>query len=310
VRTITNASGAVVECYDYLPFGRTLGAADNGRSAAGCHPAMADALPADSRTADRFTGKQRDEFGLDYFGARHYSAPLGRFMSPDPLNIPNLRQLKPELFGKVIANPQNWNAFSYAHNNPLNKMDPDGYLTIIVPGTWNDHKAWEDWEEKYGFKKQVEKTFGEKAIVLDNGGMGNTKNARTEAARKINEIIKNHEFAEGEKLNIVAHSHGGNAVKEATHNMDHKIDNLVTLGTPIRNDYIPDYSKIDNFLNVFSENDSVQRLGMGIISGARRTSYNPNVRNIDVTMPYEPGHSELWQNLSIWNSIIEPKLKR
>jgi len=31
-------------------------------------------------------GKERDaETGLDYFGARYYSAAQGRFVSPDPL---------------------------------------------------------------------------------------------------------------------------------------------------------------------------------------------------------------------------------
>jgi RHS repeat-associated protein len=31
-----------------------------------------------------FTGKERDtESGNDYFGARHYSSVMGRFMSPD-----------------------------------------------------------------------------------------------------------------------------------------------------------------------------------------------------------------------------------
>ena len=31
-----------------------------------------------------FTGKERDaETGLDYFGARHYSNSLGRFITPD-----------------------------------------------------------------------------------------------------------------------------------------------------------------------------------------------------------------------------------
>jgi len=87
------------------------------------------------------------------------------------------------------------------------------------------------------------------------------------------------------------------------------IDNLVTFGTPVRNDYIPNYSKIVNFLNVFSQNDSVQQKGMGLISGARRTFNSPSVRNIDVTMPYEPGHSDLWKDLRIWNEIIGPILK-
>ena len=310
VRTITNSSGTVTECYDYLPFGRILGRSDNGRNAAGlnnCFPATPD-TNLTSIVDEKFTGQKRDnETGLDFFEARYFSSPLGRFTSTDPLNIPNLQQLNPGLFSKVIANPQNWNGYSYSHNNPLNKMDPDGYLTIIVPGTRNNHDEWEEDE----FRKLVEKTFGEKAIVLDNNKMGNDKKSRNEAANKINDIIKNHEFSEGEQLNIVAHSHGGNAVFEATQiGMDHKIDNLVTMGTPIRNDYIPDFSKVDNFLNVFSRNDSIQPLGSGFTLGARRMFFTPSVKNLDATGAGKPGHSDLWQKPDTWNLIIEPKLKK
>jgi RHS repeat-associated protein len=65
----------------------------------------------------RYTGKERDtESGLDYFGARYYSSNTGRFMSPDPL-------------GPWVAdatNPQTWNMYSYALNNPLTNIDPSG----------------------------------------------------------------------------------------------------------------------------------------------------------------------------------------
>ncbi len=43
VRAVTDAAGAVIECYDYLPFGRMLSASDNGRMDAGCHPPRPDA---------------------------------------------------------------------------------------------------------------------------------------------------------------------------------------------------------------------------------------------------------------------------
>ncbi len=66
-------------------------------------------------TADS-TGKERDqESGLDYFGARYYSAAQGRFTSPDPL-----------MASARISDPQTWNRYSYALNNPLRLVDPDG----------------------------------------------------------------------------------------------------------------------------------------------------------------------------------------
>jgi RHS repeat-associated protein len=47
----------------------------------------------------KFTGKERDaETGLDYFGARYFSGPQGRFTSPDPL-----------MASAKTTNPQSWN---------------------------------------------------------------------------------------------------------------------------------------------------------------------------------------------------------
>ena len=102
-------------CYDYLPFGRILSASDNGRGAAGCHPPAPDTNIASS-VDEKFTGQKRDnETGLDYFGVRYMSAPMGRFISPDPL----LNSGRPD-------NPQSWNRYAYAGNNPLRFTDPTG----------------------------------------------------------------------------------------------------------------------------------------------------------------------------------------
>jgi RHS repeat-associated protein len=63
-----------------------------------------------------FTGKERDsESGLDYFGARYFGSALGRFTSPDPL-----------MASAHASNPQSWNRYAYALNNPLRFVDPDG----------------------------------------------------------------------------------------------------------------------------------------------------------------------------------------
>jgi RHS repeat-associated protein len=114
VRTITNDNGDVIENNDYLPFGRMLSSADNGRSAVGFYPPAPD-TSIDSSTPHKFTGKERDETGLDYFGARYYSGPQGRFTSPDPL----LNSGRPTA-------PQSWNRYAYAFNNPLRFTDPTG----------------------------------------------------------------------------------------------------------------------------------------------------------------------------------------
>lgn len=71
-------------------------------------------------TEDHFTGKERDnESGNDYFGARYYASTMGRFLSPDPL----LSSGRP-------WNPQSWNRYAYALNNPLRTIDPTGLYDI------------------------------------------------------------------------------------------------------------------------------------------------------------------------------------
>lgn len=90
---------------DYSPFGAEM-AVSNGCKY-GCTSVD---------TNYKFTGKERDsESNLDNFGARFYTSTYGRFMSPDPENA-----------GADPTNPQSWNMYSYALNNPINFVDPDG----------------------------------------------------------------------------------------------------------------------------------------------------------------------------------------
>jgi RHS repeat-associated protein len=64
----------------------------------------------------KFTGKERDsETGLDYFGARYYGSTMGRFLSPDPDDDSGIEK-----------DPQSWNRYAYARNNPLLLTDPTG----------------------------------------------------------------------------------------------------------------------------------------------------------------------------------------
>jgi RHS repeat-associated protein len=72
--------------------------------------------------ASLYTGKERDaESGLDYFGARYLSSPMGRWMSPDWA-----AKAEPVPYAKM-GNPQSLNLYSYVLNNPLSKADPDGH---------------------------------------------------------------------------------------------------------------------------------------------------------------------------------------
>jgi RHS repeat-associated protein len=81
----------------------------------------------------KFTGKERDvETGLDWFKVRYMGSPQGRFTSPDPFSPIGLKRDK---FNAWIANPQRWNKYAYALNNPLVLIDPTG---MNACGTNND----------------------------------------------------------------------------------------------------------------------------------------------------------------------------
>ncbi len=66
-------------------------------------------------------GTQDDNTGLTNLGAREYDSTVGRFLSPDPLFDP--------------GDPQSWNAYSYADDNPTSNSDPTGLRCLYgAPG--------------------------------------------------------------------------------------------------------------------------------------------------------------------------------
>ena len=98
VLVTTDTAGTVVEQHDYDVFGQEVNVQ------AGAQP-------------KRFTGKERDqETGWDYFGARHYGSKIGRFTTVDPVYT----------WQENLVDPQRWNRYAYARNNPLRYIDPNG----------------------------------------------------------------------------------------------------------------------------------------------------------------------------------------
>ncbi|MGV9263273.1 polymorphic toxin-type HINT domain-containing protein [Kitasatospora sp. NPDC003701] len=57
-------------------------------------------------------GSKDDTTGLTNLGARQYDPTTGRFINPDPLLAP--------------SDPQQWNGYSYADNNPVDNTDANG----------------------------------------------------------------------------------------------------------------------------------------------------------------------------------------
>lgn len=71
----------------------------------------------------KFAGMKYDSETGDYYDyARYYSPQLGRFMSPDPA----------DLGAANPGNPQSWNRYAYAMNNPTSSTDPTGLGCVYL----------------------------------------------------------------------------------------------------------------------------------------------------------------------------------
>lgn len=114
-RVITDSAGVVVGTTDQLPFGEEFGSNGVGEK-------------------HKFTTYERDGTGVDYAVNRHYHSQHGRFNQVDPLGR-----------GAVnLADPQSLNPYSYAHNDPINFVDPTGLDEIhtVVPDTPDGFTVW------------------------------------------------------------------------------------------------------------------------------------------------------------------------
>jgi RHS repeat-associated protein len=109
----------------FVALGLLLGAALPSAAAAVVRPPTSQeiaASPVPARRVDPANARS-------YFGARYYRADIGRFTTPDPGHV-----------GGDVANPQTWNAYGYAGNNPLRNIDPDGRRWFAKDGNavWVD----------------------------------------------------------------------------------------------------------------------------------------------------------------------------
>ncbi len=157
-RLVVDKSGSLasVSRHDYLPFGEELFAGTAGRTTAqGYSPA--DGL------RQKFTTKERDnETGLDFFEARYYAGTQGRFTSADPLYIEMGR----------LADPQQFNLYTYTRNSPLKFIDPTGEEIALTGKTEADRQIeLEEIRKMLGVERSnlvdnEEKVIGGRTVML------------------------------------------------------------------------------------------------------------------------------------------------
>ncbi|MFI1152691.1 RHS repeat-associated core domain-containing protein [Streptomyces sp. NPDC020817] len=94
-------------------------------------------------------GTKEKSTGFTLLGAREYDPTTGRFLSPDPIID--------------AGDPQQWNAYAYSNNDPINKSDPSGLAwkcergetgcssgtpTGAPPPVWSGDKPTDDGEKE------------------------------------------------------------------------------------------------------------------------------------------------------------------
>ncbi|MCP3994677.1 MAG: RHS repeat-associated core domain-containing protein, partial [bacterium] len=107
-RQITDGGAVETAFHTYYPFG-------------------GDATdPGQDEVALKFTGHERDTNGsggagaLDYMHARYCAPGIGRFLSADPA-----------VLRISTKTPYRWNRYSYANNNPVKFLDPNGKTAVV-----------------------------------------------------------------------------------------------------------------------------------------------------------------------------------
>jgi RHS repeat-associated protein len=254
---ITNESALVVARHKFLPFGEE----------------MTPFVGVDGQPK-RFTGHERDsESGLDYMLARYYGAGLGRFLAVDP----SASSVDP-------TSPQTFNRYTYARNNPLNRIDPDGATDIYIGGA-ADHRT------------QIVKGY-----VQRNGSTpGRTVAYFTHDQVKEATAFANENHGNGEPMNIIGHSWGADSAIQVAAGVNGTVDNLVgvdPVGKPLRPG---GDSRPDNVANVVSvtatpsDRDSSDLVeAAGVLVGGRpdafekgaNTSINVDANHADFSKQY------------------------
>jgi RHS repeat-associated protein len=107
VRVVFDATGNVLGRMDYEPFGREL---------------FKGVFP----ITEHFGGQSVDgESGQGFFHARQYASRTGRFSRVDPIYA-------------GLFDPQRWNRYAYAGNNPIRFLDPFGLQASETEEWWQN----------------------------------------------------------------------------------------------------------------------------------------------------------------------------
>ena len=209
VVALVNSSGTITKRYEYDAFGVELNPDENDEN------------------PYRYCAEYFDiESGTIYLRARYYSPNHGRFTQLDP-----------------ARDGLNW--YAYCANNPINFLDSTGLRTYFI-----NNKS-EDGAPQYSsdFADELEEKGVEdvRTVGVYNGpgtisGTGevimemiNNGKYSEAVAEMIAEDLKNDPLEDGEELNLIGYSGGGQIVLNVCEQLDGtaKVDNSILIGAPI-----------------------------------------------------------------------------
>ncbi|MFD9409916.1 polymorphic toxin-type HINT domain-containing protein [Streptomyces sp. NPDC059989] len=119
-------------------------------------------------------GTKEKATGFTLLGAREYDPTTGRFISPDPVID--------------ARNPQQWNAYGYAGNDPINKADPSG---LAYPCENNECGGNRTWISTPTMPKPKPSGNGDQGS--NRGGSGKTKTDLDDANAEVAKAKKHRE---------------------------------------------------------------------------------------------------------------------
>jgi RHS repeat-associated protein len=174
--------------------------------------------------------------GLLYFGARYYDPAVGRWLTPDPLGMAD-----------------GTNVYAYCGNDPVNRVDPWGLLTIIMHGIGSHavgySGALRDYLEQNGETVIEYYWSGNLDNMAEQDQVASNIGSLLNSARKLADAL-------GEDLNVIAHSQGTRLTYKGILRSSANVDNFVTLGSP----YASQYSmppNVSRWTNIWSQTDPI-----------------------------------------------------
>ncbi|MBT2472336.1 hypothetical protein J7E97_31935, partial [Streptomyces sp. ISL-66] len=120
-------------------------------------------------------GTKEKATGFTLLGAREYDPTTGRFISPDPV--------------LDVSDPQQWNAYAYSNNNPVNASDPSGLAqTIRCESNCEKYEYTESHSSNF-WGGDDEETKSQKALDEANNNVTKTKKRRDKLIDEVVDMV-------------------------------------------------------------------------------------------------------------------------